>query len=397
MGSLEPDKKGLPFEDSLTPELCTSIFWQLWGFDDGGSVSQASMCVSGETPNCNDKVCEDKVVGVRMEEELGGMEEEKKIKAQDVPSLDCLPPPSTMKLLWSSCVMTANIGLDLQPTRELVAGRNIAAKPQKWNLDFGNMFGTTDEGLTDDNTVTSVASEDTIRMSGRCRASTLEEHKIGRVVHNPGPLFAVGDVINCDEGKHGRQWAFVCNADHPPYQLKLESGATVSTSMQETWLTPQFATGPGNPNNLAPPQDDPFPKLRRNFERGKAGTKQRIGSYGVHGNAQRKSLCLVEEAKVHAKAVKANNAEIPVHLWNNQIQAPGVLVAKKGLALEGFCKLGFRVFMRGLVRDCCVHMKQVHRKTWWKEPCKGKDRRLTEIGRDQEAIMSMLWHSTHTN
>ncbi len=165
---MEPDKKGLPFENSLTPELLTSVFWQLWCFDEGGSVSQASMCVFGETPNCNDKVCEDKVVGVRIEEELGGMEEEKKIKAQDVPSLDCLPPPSTTKLLWLSCVMTADTGLDLRPTRELVAGRNIAAKPQKWKFDFGDGFGTTDKGLTDDNTVTSVASEDTILISSRC-------------------------------------------------------------------------------------------------------------------------------------------------------------------------------------------------------------------------------------
>ncbi len=89
------------------------------------------MCISGETPNCNDKVCKDKVMGVRMEEELGGMEEEKKIKVQDIPSSECLPPPSTTKLLWSSRVMTADTGLDLRPTRELVAGRNIAAKLQK--------------------------------------------------------------------------------------------------------------------------------------------------------------------------------------------------------------------------------------------------------------------------
>jgi hypothetical protein len=131
VGSLEPDKKGLPFEDSPTPELFTSIFWQLWSFDEVGSVSQASKCISGETPNCNNKVCKDKVVGVRMEEGLGGMEEERKIKAQGIPSSDCLPPPSSTKLLWSSCVITANTGLDLQLTRELVAGRNIAAKPQK--------------------------------------------------------------------------------------------------------------------------------------------------------------------------------------------------------------------------------------------------------------------------
>ncbi len=236
------------------------------------------MCISGETPNCDDKVCKDKVVGVRIEEELGGMEEEKKIKAQDVPSSNCLPPPSTTKLLWSSRMTTADTGLDLQPTRELFAGRNIAAKPQKWNFNFGDRFGTTDKGLTDDNTVTSVASEDMIRMSGRCRVSTLEEHKIGRVVHNPGPPFVVGDVINCNVGKHGRQRAFACNADHPRYQLKLKSGATVSTSMQEAWQTQQFAMGPGYPNNLAPPQNNPFAKLRRNFEWGKARTKQRIGS-----------------------------------------------------------------------------------------------------------------------
>jgi hypothetical protein len=165
MGSLEPDE-GLPFEDPPTLELFTSIFWQLWGVSGGGSDSQASMCVSGETPNCKDK-------GL-MEEEIGGMEEmeeemEEEIKVvQDVPSADCLPSPLTTKLHWPHRVMTADTGLDVRTTTELVAGRNIAAKLQKWNFDFGDGFGTTDKGLTDDNTVTSVASEDMIQVSGRC-------------------------------------------------------------------------------------------------------------------------------------------------------------------------------------------------------------------------------------
>ena len=40
----------------------------------------------------------------------------------------------------------------------------------------------------------------------------------------------------------------------------------------------------------------------------------RMGSFGVHGEAQRKSLRLVEEAKAFSKAVKADDAEVPMHL-----------------------------------------------------------------------------------
>jgi hypothetical protein len=40
----------------------------------------------------------------------------------------------------------------------------------------------------------------------------------------------------------------------------------------------------------------------------------RMGSFGVHGEAQRESLCLVEEAKAFSKAVKADDAEVPMHL-----------------------------------------------------------------------------------
>jgi hypothetical protein len=44
-----------------------------------------------------------------------------------------------------------------------------------------------------------------------------------------------------------------------------------------------------------------------------------MGSYSMHSNAQRESLCLIEEAKSFAKAVKADDAEVPTHLWNNQV------------------------------------------------------------------------------
>jgi hypothetical protein len=50
---------------------------------------------------------------------------------------------------------------------------------------------------------------------------------------------------------------------------------------------------------------------------GKGMVKQKMGSYGVHGDAQCKSLLLVEEAKVFVEAVKADDAEVPEYLWND--------------------------------------------------------------------------------
>jgi hypothetical protein len=35
------------------------------------------------------------------------------------------------------------------------------------------------------------------------------------------------------------------------------------------------------------------------------------------------SLQRIKEAKEFAKAVKADDAEIPVHLWNDRVKAPG--------------------------------------------------------------------------
>jgi hypothetical protein len=58
--------------------------------------------------------------------------------------------------------------------------------------------------------------------------------------------------------------------------------------------------------------------------------------YGIHGDAQRDLLLKVEEAKEFAKAVKADDGEIPLFLWNNWIKAPGVPEARKDAALDSF-------------------------------------------------------------
>ena len=62
----------------------------------------------------------------------------------------------------------------------------------------------------------------------------------------------------------------------------------------------------------------------------------KLGSNGIHGDAQQESLLKVEEAKEFAKAVKADDAEITLFLWNNRIEAPGVTKERRDAALNSF-------------------------------------------------------------
>ncbi len=174
--------------------------------------------------------------------------------------------------------------------------------------------------------------------------------------YNPGPPFAVSDVIHCNIGKHGLQRAFILKSDHPRYKLRLESGRMVSTSIKESWLAPCLASWAGNLNDIALDQDNPFSSIRRQVELGRSKEKQKMGSYRVHGDTQHKSLRLVEEAKAFAKAVKADDAEIPNHLWNDQVIAPGIPQEKRDNALIGLRKLGFRLFRKSLLRDCSAYL-----------------------------------------
>jgi hypothetical protein len=94
---------------------------------------------------------------------------------------------------------------------------------------------------SDDTSDASLASAKTVCRKGRtcegcglplCSLCGVEEHKRGPVLKlNPGPPFAVGDVIKVDVPGHppGRQQAFVMNAEHPRYQIRLKKGGTLRT------------------------------------------------------------------------------------------------------------------------------------------------------------------------
>jgi hypothetical protein len=196
-------------------------------------------------------------------------------------------------------------------------------------------------------------------------------------MYHPGPPLPVGFLILADVGKHGLLQAFVMKSDYPQYQLRLESGATKSTSIHEAWLAPRIL-------GMAPDQDDLFAKIREQVERGPL----RMGSYGVHGDAQWESLCLVDEAKAFTKAIKSGNAGVTTHLWNNQIMTAGMPKEHRNGSLTGFRKLGFKLFRQSLVKDCCAFMAWAHGKNWMKRrQCNGSGA-LTDLRQDQRTISS---------
>jgi hypothetical protein len=254
---------------------------------------------------------------------------------------------------------------------------------RRFHFNFGNTFINPGDGLMDKDTITSVASEETLR--GRC---SKEECKHFVPKHN-GPPFAMGAIINADVGNHGLQRGCVFKSDHPCYQIRLESGETVDTSEGEAALL-----APRSRRLVAPDWDSPFDKVLQEIEQ--EGLK--MGSYGMHSNAQQESLLLVEEAKAFAKAVKADDAKIPMHLWNDRVQVPGVAKARRDGALDRIRRLGYRFFRLGLLRDCYGYMAKAHSWDWHMKHWRGgKEEAINKLGRDQEAISNLLWHSMHTS
>ena len=103
----------------------------------------------------------------------------------------------------------------------------------------------------------------------------------------------------------------------------------------------QLGKEEGNPNGFAQERGNLFVKARAEVKPAK------LGSYGIHGDAQRELFLKVEEAKEFAKTVKADDAEIPLFLWNNRIKAPGVTKERRDTTLDSFESWA----LRGLCRD----------------------------------------------
>ena len=166
---------------------------------------------------------------------------------------------------------------------------------------------------------------------------------------------------------------FVLKADHPWYKVRMENGCDKEISVSSLGRAALFDN---RDPKLAPPRRDEF-----------VGDEEAaalvMGSFGLRIDALRRSLRRVEEEKEHAKAVKADDAKVPVHLWNQRIE--GILEEQRDRALDLFRRMGWKYFVRALRRDCARFMTEKHGRDWASKPRRSGDQ-LNELGHDQQAV-----------
>jgi len=86
----------------------------------------------------------------------------------------------------------------------------------------------------------------------------------------------------------------------------------------------------------------------------------------LHIDSQRDALEKAVQAKVFAKAVKADDADVPVYLWNDWVKVSGVPEEQRDIALDALRKLCLRRCLRSLLQDCLVYVRRTYGSTWGK-------------------------------
>ena len=96
------------------------------------------------------------------------------------------------------------------------------------------------------------------------------------------------------------------------------------------------------------------------------------------------------------KATKADDAEVPVYLWNRRIIGENPEEAKVK-AMSGYRIFGLRLFWRALKNDCIDVLRKKFGPDWMSLPRKGVDGNLTRVGKEVDAIKNLLWHATEAS
>ena len=122
----------------------------------------------------------------------------------------------------------------------------------------------------------------------------------------------------------------------------------------------------------------------------------------VSTTASQATLDSIAQVTIGKKAVKADDAAVPTFLWNDRI----LLVPsgeEKDQALTGFRTFGLQMFRRALYLDCMEYIAAEFGTNWRRDLEAGVLRekhsngKLTQLGKELEAVRNILWHANETN
>jgi len=94
-----------------------------------------------------------------------------------------------------------------------------------------------------------------------------------------------------------------------------------------------------------------------------------------------------------AKAVKSDDAEVPVHLWNEKVFFGPPTPDQSGTAPFLHSRL-IRHYRRWLLKDCMLYLRTLHGKSWYDKKTKARGK---GFDRDVEAVHGIVWRSTENN
>ena len=89
-----------------------------------------------------------------------------------------------------------------------------------------------------------------------------------------------------------------------------------------------------------------------------------------------------------AKAVKSDDAEVPVHLWDSKV-CRGPATLRQAASLQTLREAFLRVYRKRLWRDCQRLLRKTHGKKWFTMRRRGN----VKLNHDLDAIRDILWRA----
>ena len=394
-------RRPYPFESSASSVIFTSILRQLWGGVGGGLVNDTTDLHSGlanddtqdresESDNnvvVNTAMSHNATAGASTLETSGSTPTD--IKQSSMTDSDNVPD--------QSLDFDADVTLTTSSSTESHSSSSVdTAVDKMWQFEFENgfspLFAHNNEPLDDDTITTSDSVETLVVRNPLPSGVERVELCSSPPLFETGPPFSVGQVIFAipagGPSRDGKR-AFVMEADHPKYILYLETGETVDTSAHSPKfdLFPRYRMGEGT--RFAADPDDPFELIR-------SKCRHNHGSFGLVHDSLLDSLQRIREEKAHAKAVKSDDARVPVELWNAEIRCDRP-ESSRDAALDFFRSRCWRRYIRNLTRDCASFLRTTYGDDWSKLPRRNAKGKLTPLGQDQYIVNQIIWHATHTN
>ena len=170
--------------------------------------------------------------------------------------------------------------------------------------------------------------------------------------HEADPPFAVGDLLaiiwsRSDPMLGGEQGCLV-DAHYPWYSVNIRDGSLRRINANRDVLRPGFRETEEETRLCSRPEKE-----------------GRLSSFGVHMDTQLKSLRRIVEEKQYARTVKADDAAIPLHLWDDRVPLPEA--SKVSYLLR---QIDHKLFLHALRRDSVRFMRSTHGREWSRLPKK---------------------------